>query len=328
MARLRQDPTTWLWIIAGEPAARPAAPLSAAVCPFCSSADTREEILITEKRDSAGNWTVRVLADRAPVLHAEGELERLGDGLYDHMNAVGAHEIVVEGQAHDLTVGGLPPAVFRQVLEAGRERLADLKRDPRFRYVEMFQNQGREAGALIAHPHAQIIAAPMVPARVERELRAGYAHYQVKERCLYCDLLQQEIRDGQRVVELTDDYLVFCPFASRFPYEMWLLPRRHHSSFEEALAPAGALDSLAAVFQSALRRAEAVTPVLSFVLHSEPNRRLPTWLREDWQTLSEDYHWHIEITPRLRQQVKALPQQEFYLNHVLPEDAACHLRSL
>ena len=327
MARLRMDPTTWLWIIAGEPAARPT-PVPTSHCPFCPTADTASEIIIAEKRDPAGAWTVRVLADRAPVLHVEGDLDRQGDGLYDNMNAVGAHEIVVEGQAHDATLGTLPPAVFRQVLETCRDRIADLKRDPRLRYIEVFQNQGREAGALIAHPHAQIIGSPMVPARVERELRAAHAHYQVKERCLYCDLLRQEIDDQQRVVELTDDYLVMCPYASRFPYEMWVLPRRHHACFEEALAAPAAVGALAAVFQSALRRAEAVTPVLNFVLHSEPNRQIPTWLRTDWQTLAEDYHWHIEITPRLRQQVKALPQQEFFLNQVLPEEAARHLRSL
>lgn len=327
MARLRLDPTTWLWIICGEPAARPAR-VPPPECPFCPTADMAAEIIIAEKRDSGGAWTVRVLADRAPLLHIEGELDRQADGLYDHMNAVGAHEILVAGQAHDATVGSLPRGVFLHLLEACRERVADLKRDPRLRYVEVFQNQGREAGALIAHPHAQIIGAPMVPARVERELRAAHTHYQLKERCLYCDLLQQEINDQERVVELTEDYLVFCPYASRSPYEMWILPRRHTSSFEAAAAVPGALDSLAAAFQPALRRAEAISPALNFVLHSEPNRKIPTWLREDWRTLPDDYHWHLEITPWLRQPKKTLPEQEFFLNPVLPEEAARRLRAL
>lgn len=327
MARLRKDPTTWLWIIAGEPAVRSsgAAPTE---CPFCPTADTSSEIVIAERRDATGAWTVRVLADRAPVFHFEGDLDRQGEGLFDSMSAVGAHEIIVEGPAHDATVGMLPPAVFRQTLEAWRERILDLKRDIRLRYVEIFQNQGRGAGALIAHPHAQLIASPVVPARVERELRAAHNHYLLKERCLYCDLVQQEMRGQQRVVEVSQDHVLLCPYASRFPYEMWLLPRRHHSCFEEAMAEPGALDTLTAAFQSALCRAEAVTPVLSFVLHSEPNRKLPSWLQEDWQTLSEDYHWHIELIPQRRQRVKTLPTQEYFLNQMLPEEAARHLRTL
>lgn len=327
MARLRKDPTTWLWIIAGEPAARsPGAAPSA--CPFCPTADLAQEIVIAEKRDAAGAWTVRVLADRAPVLHFEGDLNRQGEGLYDSMSAVGAHEIIVEGQAHEATLSMLPATVFRQMLEACRDRILDLKRDTRLRYVEIFQNQGRGAGALIAHPHAQVIGSPVVPARVERELRAAHRHFLVKERCLYCDLIKQEIQHQQRLVELTEDYVTLCPYASRFAYEMWLLPRRHHSCFEEALATPAALDPLAAAFQSALRRAEGVTPMLNFVLHTEPNRKLPTWLQEDWQTLSEDYHWHIEIIPQQRPRVKTLPTQEYFLNQTLPEEAARHLRSL
>ncbi|MEE8201875.1 MAG: DUF4931 domain-containing protein [Candidatus Acidoferrales bacterium] len=327
MARVRMDPTSWLWIIAGEPPVRPsAAPPRVADCPFCPAADLSFETLITEKRDFAGAWTIRVLVDRAPVLQTDGNPERLADGVYDHMNAVGAHEIVVEGQVHRATLGSLPEEVLRHLLEVCRERISELKRDPRIRYVEVFQNQGRQAGALINHPHAQIIAAPMVPARVERELRATRAHFQVKERCLYCDLLRQEIAEQQRVVELTDDYVAFCPFASRFPYEVWILPRRHLSAFEEV--DSNRLSALAPLFQSVFRRLETVTPTLSFVLHTEPNRRLPPVLRQEWETLSDDYHWHIEITPILRQRLKALPQQEFYLNQVLPEEAARQLRNL
>lgn len=326
MARLRMDPTSWLWIIAGEPSVQPSAAPRAADCPFCPAADLSSEILIAEKRDFAGAWIIRVLADRAPVLQRDGDPERSAEGLYDHMNAVGAHEIVVEGQVHHATLGTLSEEVVRHLLEVCRERIAALKQDPRARYVEAFQNQGREAGALINHPHAQIIAAPMVPARVERELRATRAHFEAKERCLYCDLLRQEIADQQRIVELTEDYVAFCPFASRFPYEVWILPRRHQSAFEETEAKA--LAALAPLFQSVFRRIEAVTPALSFVLHTEPNRCLPPVLRQEWESLSDDYHWHIEITPTLRQRLKGLPQQEFYLNQVLPEGAASHLRSL
>ncbi|MFQ5776793.1 MAG: galactose-1-phosphate uridylyltransferase [Terriglobia bacterium] len=327
MPQLRLDPTTWLWIIAGEPAARqPARPPTD--CPFCPTADATGELILLEKHNTEGAWTVRVLADRAPVLAIEGELDPRAEGLYDNMNAVGTHEIVVEGQAHDATLSTLAPGVLRQMLEAGRDRIHKLKGNPRLRYVEIFQNQGAEAAALISHPHAQIIGSPMVTTRVERELRAAHNHYLLKERCLYCDLIKQELKDQQRVVEASEDYLLLCPYASRVPYEMWLLPRRHHSSFEDHMSEPAALDAVAVAFHSALRRAEALTPALNFVLHTEPNRRIATWLREEWQTLSEDYHWHFEITPRLPRRKKTLPDQEFYLNQVLPEEAARHLRTL
>lgn len=329
MARLRQDPTTWLWIVAGE--ARGLAATrgpETAECPFCPTADLSEEVLIAEKRGAENAWAVRVLADRAPVFHSKGELERQGDGLYDNMATVGAHELVVEGPSHEARLGTLSVELLEQTLEACRDRITALKQDSRLRYVEVFQLQGREAGALLTHPHAQIVGSPMIPTRVERELRAAHAHYLAKERCLYCDLIRREIADDKRVVALTAEYLVACPYASRYPYEMWLLPRRHHSSFEEAMTEPGAPGHLATAFASALRRAEAITPSLAFVLHTEPNRRLPTWLREEWQSLSEDYHWHIEITPRLPLPMKTLPPQEYSLNQILPEDAAKRLRTL
>jgi UDPglucose--hexose-1-phosphate uridylyltransferase len=327
MARLRQDPTTWIWIIAGQPKARPEPPKTSG-CPFCPGRDSAGEIVIGEKFDSSGNWSVRILADRAPVLHFEGEPDRQAEGLYDSMDAIGAHEIIVEGRDHSASLATLPPGVLAQTLEAVQERIIDLKRDPRLRFIEIFQNQGAEAGALIAHPHAQLVASPMVPTRVERELRAARRHYQGHERCLYCDLIRQESQAPERVVELTNDYIVICPYASRSPYEVWVLPRAHNSAYEQAVTTPAAAQTLAAVLGSTLGRCEALTPSLSLVLHTEPNRSVPTWLRADWQTLSEDYHWHLEITPRIHRRRKVLPDQEYFLNPVLPEEAAAHLRSL
>lgn len=325
MARLRQDPTTWQWVIAGE-----AAPSTAAEpCPFCPTRQAAgEEILITERRDPGGNWLVRVIADRAPLLRIEGELDRSAEGIFDTMNAVGAHEIIIEGQNHDATLASLPPELYPLLVEVFRDRVADLKRDTRMRYIEVFQNQGPLAGALVSHPHAQLIASPVLPHRLERELRACQRYYLNKERCIFCDLLRQEIKDGKRLVTHQDGFVLLCPYASRYPYEMWLLPQRHHSCFEESVTNPDTVSALANFLHHALRKAERLSPSLHFVLHTEPSRRLPPVLQERWKTLSEDFHWHFEILPRLEMRRKYLREEEFYLNPVSPEEAARQLRGL
>ncbi|MFQ5818170.1 MAG: galactose-1-phosphate uridylyltransferase [Terriglobia bacterium] len=363
MARLRQDPFTWQWVITGEtspasPSAGPAPPtpearlrppaggageqasgpadpaatgteaLRGAGCPFCPAQQAAARESVLSERPAGADWRVRVIADRAPLLRVEGDLDRTAEGLFDSMNAVGAHEIIIEGQEHAATPASLPHELWCSLLEVFRDRISDRKRDPRFRYVEVFQNHGPLAGALVSHPHAQLIAAPVLPHRVERELRAAAHHYHLKQRCLYCDLIRQETHTPQRVVADQDGFLLLCPYASRFPYEMWLLPRRHHASFEAATAGADVRAALAGVLQTALRKAERVAASFHFFLHTEPSRRLPPVLAERWRTLSEDYHWHIEILPRLEARRKYLHEEEFYLNPVLPEEAARTLRQL
>ncbi|MFQ5927562.1 MAG: hypothetical protein ACE5MH_09030 [Terriglobia bacterium] len=360
MARLRQDPLTWQWVIAGDtspasPAAGPPQPtpeahlrppagrageqasphaptgteaLQGAGCPFCPAQQAAARETLLAERPPGADWRVRVIADRAPLLRVEGGLDPAAEGFFDTLNAFGAHEIIIEGQQHAATPASLPHDLWCSLLEVFRDRITELKRDPRLRYVELFQNHGPLAGALVSHPHAQLIASPVLPHRVERELRAAERHYHLKERCLYCDLIRQESRDPVRVVADQDGFLLLCPFASRYPYEMWLLPRRHHSSFEATTADAGVRAALATALQSALRKAERLAPSLHFVLHTEPSRRVPPLLEERWKTLSHDYHWHMEILPRLEARRKYLLEEEFYLNPILPEDAARELRQL
>lgn len=327
MARLRQDPNTWEWVIAGD-TGQVATP--ADTCPFCPAqqAAAREIVLAERLAGAAGNWVVRAIADRAPLLRVEGELDRSADGIFDTMNAIGAHEIIIEGPEHAASPGSLPRGLWCHLLEVFRERISDLKRDARFRYVEVFQNCGPLAGALVSHPHAQVLALPVLPHRVERELRTARHHYELKQRCLYCDLIRQETRQEKRVVIDQDGFLVLCPYASRSPYEMWLLPRSHHCCFEAATASPEVVSALAGVLQTALRKAEHLSSSLHFVLHSEPSRLVPPLLAEQWKTLSEDYHWHIEILPRLPTRRKYLREEEFHLNPVLPEEAARELRQL
>lgn len=326
MARLRLDPTTWTWVITGEPAVTGDARDSGGLCPFCPQSEAYVPRATAERRGADGNWSVRAFHDRTPILHVEGDEERRAEGMFDAMNAVGAHEIIVEGPEHSRTLGQQGPELVDQVLDVYRERVVDLKRDQRFRYVEIFKNQGALAGALVDHPHSQLLAAPVLPQRVERELRAARSHYERKERCLYCDMIYQELRQGLRLIEESSDFLSFCPFASRYPYETWILPKAHTSSFEETVAHAGQRAQLARVFSSALRKTETVSTSLHFVLHTEPNLNVPRVMAVEWQSVREDYHWHIELMPRLDRRQKYLREEEFFLNTVPPEDAARVLR--
>lgn len=327
MGRLRQDPITWQWVIAGGPAASKS-PAPTEPCPFCPAQQAVARETVLAERPTGPGWQVRVVADRAPLLRIEGELDRAGEGLFDSLNAIGAHEIIIEGREHNASPGSLSAELWRLLFEVFRDRILDLKRDARFRYVEVFQNYGSLAGALVAHPHAQVIAAPVLPHRVERELRAAERHYELKERCLYCDLIRQESHEGTRVVAEQDGFLLLCPYASRYPYEMWLLPRRHQSRFEAAAADADLLVSLAGMFSLALRKVERISSSFHFVLHTEPSQSVPPVLREQWKTLADDYHWHIELLPRVETRQKYLREDALYLNPILPEEAARELRNL
>lgn len=213
MARLRQDPFTWEWVVAGATSLAPSVPPEP--CPFCPAqqAKARETLIAQRPAPSAGDWQVRVVADRAPLLRVEGELDRTAEGVFDSMNPVGAHEIVIEGPRHDASPGSLSREHWCLLLEVFRDRITDLKRDARFRYVEVFQNYGAQAGALIAHPHAQVLAAPVLPHRVARELRAAQRYYELKERCLFCDLIRQETKEEKRVVGEQDGFVLLCPYA-------------------------------------------------------------------------------------------------------------------
>lgn len=326
MALLRLDPTTWTWVITGEPATTADARDAGGRCPFCPESEAFVPRATAERRAADGRWSVRAFHDRAPILQIEGDEGRHAEGMFDAMNAVGAHEIIVEGPEHARTLAQLGPELMDQVLDVYAERIADLKRDRRLRYVEIFKNQGRLAGALIEHPHSQLLATPVLPQRVERELRAARAHYERKERCLYCDILGQEQRQGARLVAETADFLAFCPFASRYPYETWLVPKAHSSSFEETVAHAGQRAQLARLFASVLRKVESVSDSLHFLLHTEPNLNVTRVHQEEWQSVREDYHWHIELMPRLDRRQKYLREEEFFLNTVPPEEAARVLR--
>jgi UDPglucose--hexose-1-phosphate uridylyltransferase len=238
------------------------------------------------------------------------------------MNGVGAHEVVIESPVHDQDLADLPIEHIEQVLQAYRARVLDLHRDRRFRYVLIFKNHGDQAGATLEHTHTQLIATPIIPKIIQEELEGSRRYYELKERCVFCDMVQQETaaeESGRRLVSMNDRFLAMAPFAPRFPFETWILPRRHDASFESVEQPEELRD-LAWMLKDTLGRLNRALnrPPFNFVLHTSPVTD---------QDL-EYYHWHIEILPKLTRVAGFEIGSGFYINPTPPEDAAQYLRGM
>jgi len=340
MSELRHDPISKTWvIIATERSRRPMdfvpsqeSTGDGAFCPFCEGHEdkTPPEIVAVRRPGTEPNtpgWSVRVIPNKFPALMIEGTPDRRGIGLYDKMRGIGAHEVIVESPDHNLMIPDMPDDQLHTVVEVWAERLRDLIRDRRFKYILLFKNHLPTAGASLAHPHTQIIATPVTPRAVAMKLESAKAHHQVKERCLFCDLIAQEIEDGSRVVYLDDQFVALAPYASRFPFEVFLAPRRHNHSFVET-APA----ELAA-FGGALRdtlgrlRRALKDPPYNFVLHTAPNTETIPRRSHYWDKLPFDFHWHVEILPRLTKMAGFEWGTGFFINPTPPEVAAEFLRN-
>lgn len=340
MPELRHDPIQKRWvIIATERGRRPSDFLvqnekpQMSFCPFCAGNEdkTPPEIWAIRpngKEPNSPGWDVRVVANKFPALVIEGDLNRKGIGIYDQMNGVGAHEVIIEGPDHDTDLGDQTVEHMAKILKAYRERLADLERDLRFRYVLIFKNYGLIAGASLGHPHTQIIATPITPRTVSMELDSAREHYAIKERCLFCDIINQELEQDKRIVSTEEGYLVLAPFASRFPFELLVIPIEHHHDFGQ-LSDVD-LDRLAIVLRKTLLRLKHALndPPYNFVVHTSPNMLARGRRPGHWQTLPYDYHWHIEIMPRLTRMAGFEWGTGFYINPTPPEDAARYMREI
>jgi UDPglucose--hexose-1-phosphate uridylyltransferase len=330
MSELRKDPIVGRWVIISTERAkrptdfkpRPPQP-KAGLCPFCPGHEdkTPPEILAYRDNGSAPNspgWRVRVVPNRFPALSIEGKLDRKGEGMFDRMNGVGAHEVIIESPQHDMTFSKLEPKQIEDVLWAFRDRIVDLTKDMRLQYCLIFKNSGEAAGASLDHTHCQLIALPIVPRAVRQELKSAKEYFDYKERCVFCDVLTQELNDELRIIEQTENFVAIAPYAPRFPFETWILPRHHASNFEDSQRPE--FTDLARMLKSTFHRLEKAldTPPYNFVLHTAPvrERNLP------------HFHWHIEIVPKLTSVGGFEWGSGFYINPTPPEEAAQFLREI
>lgn len=329
MPELRKDPIVDRWIIvAPERADRPNAVVRAlpdvddsVACPFCPGREAMTPPELLAHRDAPGGrngpgWTLRVVPNKFPALRTEQQMGRSGEGLYEAMNGVGAHEVIIETPEHKRQLPQQSPEQVEQVLRAAQERILDLSRDVRLRSALFFKNSGAAAGASLSHPHSQLIALPLVPGELEQELAGARAHFEKTQRCIFCDIVAQEARERSRVVLETDGFFALSPFAARGPFELLILPREHASIFERSSA--AQLRGLADALRLSLRKLDLALekPAYNFYLHSLPLREPPS----HW------YHWHLEVRPVMALAAGFEWGTGFFINPTPPEEAAAFLR--
>lgn len=344
MSDLRHDPIQKRWvIIAPERGLRPNTFYQIPVdsndageedfCPFCEGNEdkTPSEILAyrqTDKPKNGPGWRIRVVPNKYPALRIEGNLERKGIGYYDAMRGIGAHEVIIETPFHDEDIADMSISNIAKIFRAFKERTIDLSKDSRFRYVLGFKNFGKTAGSTLDHPHSQIIALPVTPRTVSMELNSAKEHFQLKERCLFCDIIQYEIETGDRIIKVTEDYIGYTPYASRFPFEILIAPVKHSHDYIQT--EDSKLLSLAELLKDILMRLRKAlnNPPYNLIIHNSPNIKGSKKRSHYWETIEHDWHWHIELTPKIVPIAGFEWGTGFYINPVSPEEAAKYLREI
>ncbi len=343
MPELRKCPISDRWVIISTERGRrpsdfggasiPAPKEDTAKCPLCEGNEdkTPPEIIAWRKTDSLPNkpgWQVRVIPNKFPALVIEGDVNRSGIGIFDMMSGIGAHEVIVETPDHNETLADMEESHIEKLLWAYKQRLLDLEKDKRFRYILIFKNYGIAAGASLNHPHSQLIATPITPRYVKLELQNSRNYFHEKERCLFCDMIRQELGSGERMIYENEYFVAFAPFASRFPFETWVFPRRHHAGFqdlsdEERVQLARCLKDILSRLKKTLN-----DPPYNYMVHTAPNSVPRPGKPDYWGTISYDYHWHFEIIPRLTKQAGFEWGSGLYINPTSPEEAAKYLREI
>lgn len=342
MAELRRDPIVGrAVIIAPERAARPLEFVERpkaerpANCPFCagSECETPDELAALRAPATKPNepgWRVRVVPNKYPALEplgsdvSNGKAGRREPDVVDvGLTARGVHEVIIESPRHLVGTGSLSVEELTDVLQVYRERLRVHRADRRLRYVQIFKNVGEAAGASIEHLHSQLMGLEFVPPAIVDELKGCAEFHAETGRCAFCDLIERELAAGDRVVAANDDFVALCPYASRFPYEVWVLPRAHAHRFEEAddslLADASrTLHGVLRGIEKLLAASGLGSVGYNYVLHSSPFD----------STEPDYYHWHIEVLPRAVKQAGFEWSTGVHINPVAPEDAAAVLRGL
>ncbi len=333
MIELRKDIISSRWVIINDTRDfqfefSKSQPLDAnGVCPFCVGNENLIPHPITcydkngnRVNTADKNWHIKVIPNNKPILTIEGNIVRKAEGIYDKMKGVGAHEIFIESQKHDGVDLYNDKKNFVASILAMQDRINDLRNDIRLEYILVYKNSGTECGETVTHPHFQLVALPFIPKAVADEINTAKKYYDFKERCLFCDVLDQEIASKKRIVMETENFVSFVPFASRFPFETWIFPKEHTFDFR-MLNDRTKIEDLGTITIGVIKKLfKALSKDISYtiLLHSYP-------LKEN---KIDHYHWHIEIVPRLAKYSGFDLVSGMYVNPTVPEDSAKFLREI
>jgi len=337
MSEVRRDILTDTWVIVLTESTE--VPLdhrtlrkSPAVCPFDvgNESQTPPETFAIRTGNTLPNqpgWQVRVVPNKNPVLRIEGKLIREGVGIHDKVSGIGANEVIIETPEHIKSLHTLSAKQISLVFKTYQSRIVDLYQDKRFRYVMVFKDYGALAGAsTIEHSHSQLIALPATPQQIKTELSGAKVYFEYKERCIFCDIIANELEDQSRVILETNYFVVLAPYPSRFPFELLIFPKRHTFSFEIATP-----DEITNIGEVLKRTIQALYDILfdppyNYVLHTSPNLLPHPPKAGYWSTIQDDFHWHLEIIPRIKRTDGFEWGSGFFINPVAPEIVASKLK--
>ena len=331
MSELRKDPISNRWVIVSkERAQRPDYYSSKGdgsgdeLCPFCPGNEkmTPPEILAYREDGTSANkpgWTLRVIPNKYPALRDGADFVPLGSGLFHGLSGIGSHEVIIEHPYHMTELEHLPENHITDCFRAFKERLVDLKSDPQLQHITIFKNHGKSAGSTQEHTHCQLVALPVIPKEVSEQISGCRHYYSANNICIYCDIISQERSQNLRIVAQNESFIALCPYASRFSFEITILPLNHSARYENCSDQE--LSSFAELFKETLTRLRKVldNPPYNFVLHTAP-------VQKDGETDSI-FHWHLSIFPKLTTLAGFEKGTGVYINPTLPEEAAETLRN-
>ncbi|MFP4466462.1 MAG: galactose-1-phosphate uridylyltransferase [Candidatus Goldiibacteriota bacterium] len=327
MSELRKDPVVNRWVItlddknfvprqsSGLPGDLPGKDSS---CPFCPGSESKTGHEIYRLKGKNG-WQIRVIPNNRPYLRVEEKLKRKSKGIFDYMNGTGANEVFIETPEHNVDIDEMSGRDAANIFKTYIERIKDLKNDNRLEYIMFFKNRGERAGSSIIHAHSQLIALPIIPEKVKDEMDSSAEYFKLKKRCVYCDVVDNELSTGRRIVAETAHFAVIAPFASVSPFELWVIPKKHSCHFHDA--EESALMDLGSVMKMCIRKINRALnrPAYNYMIHTGPLKGCDD---------EEYYHWHIEIFPRIKYTAGFEWGSGFHINPTLPEEAAEYLRGI
>jgi UDPglucose--hexose-1-phosphate uridylyltransferase len=328
LSEFRQNISTGEWVIvAPERTKRPAdycrerqktqVPAHSESCPFCPGNEHKCKEPVYEVK-SDGKWTLRVVPNIFAAVNRQSPPVRAKDGLYLSAGGYGEAEVIIEAPSHNADIAFMPVEQVQDVIRAYRCRFNELSEDPNIAIVNIFKNYGPTAGASLVHPHSQIIATMVSPPHITEQIFYARRAFNTWGRCVYCDMIKEELAVRKRLVMESEHFIAFCPFASKYPYEMRIMPRKHSAIFG-TITPEEESD-FAFILQSVLRKLSLLLdyPDYNYYIRSVPNS----------DGLVQYYHWHLAITPRLVQAAGFELGTRIYINPSLPETCAAELREI